>query len=111
MRAGVFRAAAVLMTTDAADNPTFAATTSQRAKTTAMLVMHLFEVDAFQGASIIAEIMNLAGAAQIINGLIVGVATDYEFFDDSYNAHVRRPFLRTRGWQRICDRCIEPDAR
>jgi hypothetical protein len=85
----VFSASAMLMTTNATDNSTFAATTTGRGKTTAMLIKCFFVIYTFQGTILIGKVMNFTSLAQIVGCVVTGIATNYNFFDSSYNTHFK----------------------
>jgi len=96
-RTGIFSASAMLITTNAAYDSAFAATTAGRGKTATTLIKRFFVIHTFEGTVLVGKVMNFTSFAQIVGGVVAGIAANYNFFDSSYNTHFKF-FLPLKPW-------------
>ena len=101
--AWILAASAVLMAPEATYGPAFAATASGKAKTATMLIKLLLDIGAFQRTVNIGEVVDFAGTTQIVHRVVSRIATDYDFFDHSYNSHTWQISFRTKGSRKCGD--------
>lgn len=80
------------VTSNTADDSTFTAASARGSKTAAMLIKFFLKIYAFQGTILVGKVVNLISAAQIVNRVVAGIATYYDFPDSSYYAHIEHPF-------------------
>ena len=66
----------MLMAVGATNDTTFTATATRWCETATILVMQLFVIDAFHRFVYVGLIMDFAGAAEIVDGVIFAIRTD-----------------------------------